>query len=60
MLTPVLILFLAALFAPAAHRVLGRRAGVFLAVAPGLLFAYFARFLVPVAAGQAFGSRGTG
>ena len=53
MLTPVLILFLAALFAPAAHRALGRRAGVFLAMAPGLLFAHFARFLAPVASGQA-------
>lgn len=53
MLTPVLILFLAALLAPAAHRALGRRAGVFLAMGPGLLFAYFARFLAPVAAGQA-------
>ncbi|HYN05275.1 MAG TPA: putative monovalent cation/H+ antiporter subunit A [Vicinamibacteria bacterium] len=53
MLTPVLILFLAALFAPAAHRALGRRAGVLLAVAPALLFAHFARFLEPVASGQA-------
>ena len=53
MLTPVLILFLAALFAPAVHRALGRRAGVFLALAPGLLFAHFARFLEPVASGQA-------
>lgn len=53
MLTPILILFLAAVFAPAAHRALGRRAGVFLAVAPGLLFAHFARFLEPAASGQA-------
>lgn len=53
MLTPVLILFLAASFAPAAHRALGRRAGVVLAMAPGLLFAHFARFLAPVASGRA-------
>jgi multicomponent Na+:H+ antiporter subunit A len=53
MLTPVLILFLSALLAPAAHRALGRRAGVVLAMAPGLLFAHFARFLAPVASGQA-------
>ena len=53
MLTPVLVLFLAALFAPTAHRALGRRAGVCLAAAPGLLFAHFARFLAPVASGRA-------
>ncbi|MCL4808124.1 MAG: hypothetical protein KJ062_10090 [Thermoanaerobaculia bacterium] len=36
---------------PAAHRAPGRRAGVVLAMAPGLLFAHFARFLAPVASG---------
>jgi multicomponent Na+:H+ antiporter subunit A len=54
MLTPVLILFAAAALGPAVHRAFGRRAGVVLAVVPGLLFAHFARFLGPVASGQAF------
>jgi len=54
MLSPVLLLFLAVLLAPVAHLALGRRAGVVLALAPGLLFVHFARFLPPVAAGQAF------
>ena len=53
MLTPVLVLLLASAIAPTAHRALGRRAGVFLAAAPALLFAHFARFLGPSAAGQA-------
>ncbi len=53
MLTPVLILFLASALAPLAHRALGKRAGVFLAAAPALLFAHFARFLAPSASGHA-------
>jgi multicomponent Na+:H+ antiporter subunit A len=53
MLTPVLFLFLTAALAPVAHRVLGRRTGVVLALAPGLLFVYFVRFLGPVASGRA-------
>jgi multicomponent Na+:H+ antiporter subunit A len=53
MLTPILILFVAAAFAPAAHRAFGRRAGVLLAVAPGLLLAHFSGLLAPVASGQA-------
>ena len=53
MLTPVLILFLAAALAPLVHRAFGRRAGVLLAAAPALLFAHFARFLEPSASGQA-------
>ena len=53
MLTPVLVLFLASALAPLLHRALGRRAGVLLAAAPALLFAYFARFLAPSASGQA-------
>jgi multicomponent Na+:H+ antiporter subunit A len=54
MLTPVLILFLAAALAPLLHRAFGRRAGVLLAAAPALLFAHFARLLEPSASGQAF------
>ena len=54
MLTPVLILFLAAALAPLVHRAFGKRTGVLLAAAPALLFAHFARFLAPSAAGQAF------
>ncbi len=53
MLAPILALLLASALAPAAHRVLGKRAGVVLASAPALLFAHFARFLGPAAAGQA-------
>jgi multicomponent Na+:H+ antiporter subunit A len=53
MLTPVLALFLVSALAPLAHRALGKRAGVVLAAAPALLFAHFARFLGPSAAGQA-------
>jgi len=55
MLTPVLILFMACALAPLVHRATGRRAGVFLALVPGLLFAHFARLLEPVASGQAYG-----
>jgi len=53
MLTPVLLLFLVSALAPMAHRALGKRAGVVLAAAPALLFTGFARFLAPVAGGQA-------
>jgi multicomponent Na+:H+ antiporter subunit A len=53
MLTPVLILFLACALAPLVHRAIGGRAGVLLAAAPALLFAHFARFLGPIASGQA-------
>ena len=53
MLTSVLVLFLVAALAPITHRVLRQRAGVVLAVAPGLLFAHFARMLEPVGAGEA-------
>jgi multicomponent Na+:H+ antiporter subunit A len=52
MLAPVLVLFIAAAFAPAIHGTLGRRSGVALAIVPGVLFAHFARLLEPVAAGQ--------
>jgi multicomponent Na+:H+ antiporter subunit A len=53
MLTPVLILFVAAALGPAVCRAFGRRAGLVLAVVPGLLFAHFTRFLGPAASGQA-------
>jgi len=53
MLAPVLVLFLVSALAPLAHRALGRRAAVVLAAAPALLFAHFARFIGPSAAGQA-------
>src|SRR5512135_636351 len=52
MLTVVLILFLASAIAPAAHRVLGRWAGILLAAVPALLFAHLASFLGPSASGQ--------
>jgi multicomponent Na+:H+ antiporter subunit A len=55
MLTSILILLLASALAPFASRALGRRTGVVLALAPSLLFADLALFLVPVAAGQSFG-----
>jgi multicomponent Na+:H+ antiporter subunit A len=54
MLTSVLLLLLSALVAPVLARLAGRRAGVLLAVVPGLLCANFARFVEPIAAGQAF------
>jgi multicomponent Na+:H+ antiporter subunit A len=54
MLIPVLLLLAASASAPLVHRALGRRASVVLAVVPGLLFAHFVRFVVPVAEGQAF------
>jgi len=53
MLTPVLLLFLIAALAPVVHRMLGRRAGVVLAVLPGLVFVHFARFVAAVRAGHA-------
>jgi multicomponent Na+:H+ antiporter subunit A len=53
MLLPVLFLFLAAALAPQAHRALGRRAGVVLAVVPALIFAHLTRFFVETGSGQA-------
>ncbi len=53
MLPSVLILFLTAAIAPWAHRALGRRAGVVLAVVPALLFARLTRFFVAIGSGQA-------
>jgi multicomponent Na+:H+ antiporter subunit A len=55
MLTAVLVLFLAAAFAPLGHRAFGKRTGVVLAAAPALLFAHFTRSLEPSSAGRAFG-----
>lgn len=54
MLAAVGLLLLAALLAPSVSRMAPARAGVVLAAVPGLLCAHFARFLEPVAAGQAF------
>ena len=53
MLVPILILVLAAVLAPPVCRLPGRRAGVILAVVPGLLFAHFARLIEPIASGAA-------
>jgi multicomponent Na+:H+ antiporter subunit A len=52
MLTSIFLLFLAAGVAPLATRLLGRRAGVALALVPGALFANFALFIEASAAGQ--------